>query len=141
MALTKESGEASTRGHQAGGASGANADSEGHEASGDGAGEAPAAVKVAAEVVGRARVTMERMRMWLLGLLRPRRPPPPPILGPSTVQPCSSQPSGVVGLERRGEAGGVRKRLRSRPALVAAAAQVAAPQGAAQVVAAGMQRA
>lgn len=112
MALTKESGEASTRGHQAGGASGANADSEGHEASGDGAGEAPAAVKVAAEVVGRARVTMERMRMWLLGLLRPRRPPPPPILGPSTVQPCSSQPSGVVGLERRGEAGGVRKRLR-----------------------------
>jgi hypothetical protein len=30
---------------------------------------------------------------------------------------------------------------RSRPALVAAAAQVAAPQGAAQVVAAGMQRA
>ena len=90
VVLTKEPVEASARGHQAGGASGANADREGHEASGDGAGEAPAAVEAAAEVVGRARVMMERMRMWLLGLLRPRRPPPPPTLGPSTVQPCSS---------------------------------------------------
>ena len=59
VALTKESVEASTRGHQAGGASGMNAGGDGHEAEAE------------AEVVGRAREMMERMRRWLFGLRRP----------------------------------------------------------------------
>ena len=73
----------------------------------DAASEGVVVVKAEAEAVGRAREMMERMRRWLPGLLRLRRLPPPLFLGPSSVQ-----PSGVVGLERRGEGGGVRNSSR-----------------------------